>query len=83
MKIIKKYKNWKFNNTIIRWEKNMKSRDKIDVDKVVNDILTSDYVDRRKKSKNGYECMPSVNILTGELVFEFPVKNGKKIKLNR
>ena len=48
------------------------------VNEIVEEILNSDYVEIRKKPKKGEQCLPSVNISTGKLVYECPIKKKKK-----
>ncbi|WMT49478.1 MAG: hypothetical protein RE472_00575 [Thermoplasmatales archaeon] len=59
-------------------EENREEKNKKSMNEIVEDILSSDYVEVRKKPKKGKECLLSVNILTGKPVYEYPVKKRRK-----
>ncbi|MGP6207527.1 hypothetical protein ACNF42_05820 [Cuniculiplasma sp. SKW3] len=58
------------------YENNKKN--KKNVNEIVNEILDCDYVEVRKKPKKSGDYLPSVNILTGKRVYEYPIKKNKK-----
>ena len=57
---------------------NDSKKNKKSVNEIVDEILNSDHVELRRKPNRNGDCLPSVNILTGKLVYECPVKKKKK-----